>query len=51
MPKWYPGEDVKTHFKRKHTLNKTRLAKNCAPGQVLIILAGRFKGRRVVFLK
>ena len=32
MPKWYSGEDIKTHFKRKRTLNKTRLAKNIAAG-------------------
>jgi large subunit ribosomal protein L6e len=52
MPKWYPAEDVKTHFKRRTKVPKrTRLRKNVKPGQVLIVLSGRFRGRRVVFLK
>jgi len=52
MPKWYPAEDVKTHFKRRQKKVKpTRLRKNITPGTVLILLSGRFRGRRVVFLK
>jgi len=52
VSKWYPGDDVKKHFKRAGKVPKpTKLKKNIQPGRVLIILAGRFKGKRVVFLK
>lgn len=49
---FYPGDDEKIHFKRAGKAPKqTRLRKALTPGSILIILAGRFKGRRVVFLK
>lgn len=49
---FYAGDDEKTHFKRAGKAPKpTKLRKGLTPGSVLIILAGRFKGRRVVFLK
>lgn len=49
---FYPGDDQMTHFKRKNRAPKpTNLRKGLSPGSVVIILAGRFKGRRVVFLK
>ena len=49
---WYPISDAKKHFKRKSAAPKPmRLRKDIVPGQVLIILSGRFRGRRVVFLK
>ena len=52
MPKWYPAEDLKKNFKRRSKTPKpTRLRKNVTPGTVLIVLSGRFRGRRVVFLK
>jgi large subunit ribosomal protein L6e len=49
---WYPISDAKRHFKRKTTAPRPmRARKDIQPGQVLIILSGRFRGRRVVFLK
>jgi large subunit ribosomal protein L6e len=52
---WYPTED------KKHSLPSSRAARNgkrttnlrasITPGTVLIVLAGRFAGKRVVFLK
>ena len=49
---WYPVSDAKKHFVRKSKVGKAaRLRKDIQPGQVLIILSGRFRGRRVVFLK
>ncbi|XP_008782889.3 60S ribosomal protein L6-like [Phoenix dactylifera] len=50
-PKYYPAEDVKHPIpnRRKHKLTKLRAS--ITPGTVLILLAGRFMGKRVVFLK
>ena len=49
---WYPVSDLKTHFKRKCKIpKKTHISAEFKPGQVLILLSGRFRGRRVVFLK
>lgn len=49
---WYPVSDAKKHFVRKSKAGKTaRLRNDITPGQVLIVLSGRFRGRRVVFLK
>lgn len=51
--KIYPADDVKRKIVVKESKKPkiTKLRKNITPGTVLIILAGRFKGRRVVFLK
>ena len=54
MPRvnYYNPDDVITHFKRARKQNKApRLRSSITPGTILILLAGRFKGRRVVFLK
>jgi len=50
--KWYAADDVqKPIASRKNSRKPTGLRKNITPGTVLIILAGRFQGKRVVFLK
>ena len=50
MVKWYPTEETpKKHAPQKQ--NPTRLRGGIQPGQVLILLAGKHQGKRVVFLK
>lgn len=49
-PKWYAGDDVKPKAPaQKH--NPTKLRSRITPGTILILLSGRFRGKRVVFLK
>lgn len=50
-PRFYPADDVKKPKKSRKTQNATGLRSSITPGTVLILLAGRFKGKRVVFLK
>jgi len=50
-PKFYPADDVKKPLVNKRKPKQTKLRTSITPGTVLIILAGRFKGKRVVFLK
>ena len=49
---WYPVSDFKGHFVRKCKIpKKTHISAELVPGQVVILLSGRFRGRRVVYLK
>ena len=49
---WYPVSNLKSHFKRQCKAPKaSHISAPLTPGQVVIILSGRFRGRRVVFLK
>ncbi|KAH7838688.1 hypothetical protein Vadar_029944 [Vaccinium darrowii] len=50
-PKFYPADDVKKPLVNKRKHKPTKLKAGITPGTVLIMLAGRFKGKRVVFLK
>ena len=51
--KWYPAEDEKKPFTRKSKAKKKRAAarKGMNPGVVCIVLSGRFRGKRVLFLR
>ena len=50
-PRFYPADDVRQPKKSRKSPKPTRLRPNITPGTVLILLAGRFRGKRIVFLK
>jgi large subunit ribosomal protein L6e len=51
-PRSYPEEDIRhTLASRKSHHKPARLRNGIVPGSVLILLSGRFRGKRVVFLK
>lgn len=51
--KYYPADDVKVALKSRKAArnNAPKVRASIAPGTVLILLAGRFRGKRVVALK
>merc|ERR1712028_326917 len=51
-PRFYPTEDKKIKLTNNKANNKaTKLKASLVPGAVVILVAGRFKGQRAVFLK
>uniref|UniRef100_A0A061RIH8 60S ribosomal protein L6 n=1 Tax=Tetraselmis sp. GSL018 TaxID=582737 RepID=A0A061RIH8_9CHLO len=49
--RFYPADDEKKPKPRRFVRRPTKLRASITPGTVLILLAGHFKGKRVVFLK
>lgn len=50
-PKFYPPEDVPKPLNKNVVKKQTVLRASITPGTVLILLTGRFKGKRVIFLR
>ena len=48
---WYPAEDEKKRVSRRKPKAPKALRSSIVPGSVVILLAGRFRGKRVVALK
>jgi len=49
--KWYPAEDESAPKKVRKSIRSYTPRPTLTPGTVLILLAGRFRGKRVVLLK
>jgi large subunit ribosomal protein L6e len=49
--KFYPGEDVSAPKVSRKNVAAPKIRSSITPGTVLILLSGRFRGKRVVFLK
>ncbi|KAH3663899.1 hypothetical protein WICMUC_005889 [Wickerhamomyces mucosus] len=50
-PKWYQAEDAPVPKRTRKSTRPQKLRASLVPGTVLILLAGRFRGKRVVYLK
>merc|ERR1711874_568690 len=49
---FYPADDEVKHFVRKSKTPKTATGRKCiVPGSLVILLSGRYRGKRVVVLK
>merc|ERR1712038_1773215 len=51
QPRFYPTEDIKKPLRHRKAPRPPKLKKSLTPGTVVILLAGRHKGKRVVFVK
>lgn len=49
--KYYPADDIVAKKGPTPVRNAPKIRASIVPGTVLILLAGRFRGKRVVFLK
>ena len=49
--KYYPSEDVRKPKLQRKTPKPANLRKSITPGTVLIMLAGKHQGKRVIFVK
>lgn len=49
--RFYPADDIPVPLNRNFTPKTAKLRASITPGTVVIMLAGRFRGKRVVFLK
>ncbi|OAL54429.1 60S ribosomal protein-like protein L6 [Pyrenochaeta sp. DS3sAY3a] len=49
--KYYPAEDVAVPKKARKTVRPAKPRESLQPGTVVILLAGRFRGKRVIVLK